>query len=133
MSQSRLFIRIISKNREVYLLKVITLSVAFACSVLIGIFSFAAVVANAQVVSKGVQKYANKKAYENVQKETNLRSVETPSITVSKGVHQIGGSAETSEKGNVISKGYPYWTIAKGVSHQHHRTEQNLDYITRNK
>ena len=39
MSQSRLFVRIISKNREVYLLKIITLAVAFASTILIGLFS----------------------------------------------------------------------------------------------
>jgi putative ABC transport system permease protein len=40
MVQSRLFLRIISKNREIYFLKTITLSIAFACSVLISLFSF---------------------------------------------------------------------------------------------
>lgn len=40
MSQSRLFVRIISKNREVYLLKIITLAVAFASSALIILFAF---------------------------------------------------------------------------------------------
>ncbi len=39
MSQSRLFVRIISKNREVYLLKIVTLAVAFACTLLIALFS----------------------------------------------------------------------------------------------
>ncbi|MBK7651764.1 MAG: hypothetical protein IPJ20_14980 [Flammeovirgaceae bacterium] len=40
MFQSRLFVRIISKNREVYLLKIITLAIAFASSTLIILFSF---------------------------------------------------------------------------------------------
>lgn len=40
MFQSQLFIRIISKNKEVYLLKVITLAIAFASSTLIILFSF---------------------------------------------------------------------------------------------
>lgn len=40
MLQSRLFARIISKNREVYLLKIITLAVAFASSALIILFAF---------------------------------------------------------------------------------------------
>ncbi len=39
MLQSRLFARIISKNREAYLLKVISLAVAFASSTLIALFS----------------------------------------------------------------------------------------------
>jgi putative ABC transport system permease protein len=39
MSQFRLFVRIISRNREVYLLKIITLAVAFASSILIALFS----------------------------------------------------------------------------------------------
>ena len=38
--QSRLFLRIITKSREVYVLKIITLAVAFACSALVTIFSF---------------------------------------------------------------------------------------------
>ncbi len=37
--QPRLFLRIISKGREVYVLKIITLAIAFACSTLIIIFS----------------------------------------------------------------------------------------------
>jgi putative ABC transport system permease protein len=37
--QARLFFRIISKNREVYLLKIITLAIAFACSTLVILFS----------------------------------------------------------------------------------------------
>lgn len=40
MLQSRLFARIISKNREVYLLKIITLAVAFASSASIILFAF---------------------------------------------------------------------------------------------
>jgi putative ABC transport system permease protein len=39
MMQSRLFIRIVNKNREAYFLKIITLAVAFACSTLIILFS----------------------------------------------------------------------------------------------
>src|SRR5262245_2265883 len=37
--QSRLFLRIINKNREIYFLKIITLAVAFACTTLITLFS----------------------------------------------------------------------------------------------
>ena len=37
--QSRLFLRIINKNREIYFLKIITLAVAFACTTLIILFS----------------------------------------------------------------------------------------------
>ncbi len=37
--QSRLFIRIISKSREAYILKIVTLTIAFACSALIALFS----------------------------------------------------------------------------------------------
>ena len=39
MFQSRLFFRIISRNLEVYLLKIITLAIAFGCSTLIILFS----------------------------------------------------------------------------------------------
>ena len=37
--QSRLFLRIIKKNREIYFLKILTLAVAFACTTLITLFS----------------------------------------------------------------------------------------------
>src|SRR5687767_3842802 len=37
--QSRLFLRIINKNREIYFLKILILAVAFACSTLIILFS----------------------------------------------------------------------------------------------
>src|SRR5688572_280888 len=37
--QSRLFLRIINKNREIYFLKIITLAVSFACTTLILLFS----------------------------------------------------------------------------------------------
>src|SRR5258705_1582922 len=37
--QSRLFVRVMARNRDVYLLKVITLAIAFASSVLIILFS----------------------------------------------------------------------------------------------
>lgn len=37
--QSALFVRILSRNRDVYLLKVITLAVAFAASILVTLFS----------------------------------------------------------------------------------------------
>jgi putative ABC transport system permease protein len=39
MSLIRLFLRIISKNREVYFLKIVTIAIAFACSILILLFS----------------------------------------------------------------------------------------------
>ncbi len=38
-SQMRLFFRLISKNREVYFLKIISLSIAFSCSILILLFT----------------------------------------------------------------------------------------------
>ena len=38
-NQSRLFLRIISKGKEVFILKIITLAIAFACSALIALFS----------------------------------------------------------------------------------------------
>jgi putative ABC transport system permease protein len=37
--QSRLFYRIVAKNREVYALKIVTLAIAFACTTLITLFS----------------------------------------------------------------------------------------------
>jgi putative ABC transport system permease protein len=40
MILSRLFIKIISKNRQVYILQVVTLAIAFACTALITLFAF---------------------------------------------------------------------------------------------
>ena len=37
--QSRLFFRLISRNREIYLLKIITLAIGFACTTLVALFS----------------------------------------------------------------------------------------------
>src|SRR5688572_28736149 len=37
--QSKLFLRIVSRGKEVYLLKIVTLAIAFACSTLIVLFA----------------------------------------------------------------------------------------------
>ncbi|HET6543630.1 MAG TPA: hypothetical protein VFG46_24265, partial [Chryseolinea sp.] len=36
----RLFLRIINRNRDVYILKILTLSIAFACAIVIALFAF---------------------------------------------------------------------------------------------
>lgn len=80
----------------------------------------AAIGVNAQsgVVSKDVQRVANKKAFENEDlKKSNIQaqSVPFPAIVVSKGV---AGSTDAQSQGNITSKGYPTWAISKGVARQ---------------
>lgn len=104
--------------------------------VLVALFSLVAVGVNAQsslVVSKGVQHVANKKKFE-AEKQSNatvnVATVEAPQMVVSKGVHNIGVE-QTPTDGNMVSKGFPYWTVSKGVVAQHNDEAKNPDYITR--
>src|SRR4051812_33332255 len=62
--QLKLFLRIISKNKEAYLLKVITLTVAFWCSILVILFAlnefgFDRSGANADSVCRILQRNSN--------------------------------------------------------------------------
>jgi hypothetical protein len=89
----------------------------------LGLFLTGALVLNAQtnnpnpgwMVSKGVQKVANKKAFE----AESLRSISiqanslSQSWVITKGVNRATGTS--SQAGNVVSKGIPAWTISKGV------------------
>lgn len=87
------------------------------------LFSVGTFFANAQVknpsltVSKGVQQYANKSAFDEKGKKSHIqaRSVEFPAIVISKGIVRPT-SVETV--GNIESKGYPTWAISKGVARQ---------------
>lgn len=100
---------------------------------LVALFTLVAFVAQAQtqsmVVSKKVQKVANKKAFvSNDESVTNL-TAETRTYSpriVSKGVHRVNSPAvgEARSTGNVASEGYPMWTISKGV----HRTSKADSY-----
>jgi hypothetical protein len=84
----------------------------------------AAMVVNAQsgnssfVVSKDVQRVANKKAFDNEDlRKSNITAQSTPypAIVISKGIVR---SNETEAQANIASKGYPTWAISKGVARQ---------------
>lgn len=99
---------------------------------LTGLFSLIVGLSMAQIpVSKDVQRYANKKRFEkeNQQRKPAIRSVERPQITISKGVHR--NRVGDPEKGNMISTGYPYWTVAKGVNRYHMNAEFRKAYVAR--
>ena len=74
-------------------------------------------------VSKGVQRYANKGAFDEDPQKSNIqaKSVEFPAIVVSKGV-VFPTNVETA--GNIESKGYPTWAISKGVARQNEERNQ---------
>jgi hypothetical protein len=84
----------------------------------IGILSLillGSIMVNAQVVSKGVQQYANKKSIEAEKarkSELQVQSVQFPAIVVSKGVAR---SNEQVADGNMASN-YPTWAVSKGVA-----------------
>lgn len=89
---------------------------------LMSMFLMGAVFANAQsgssawVVSKDVQRIANKKSFEDENSRRShiqARTVSFPAIVISKG---IARPADDYTMGNIISKGYPTWTISKGVA-----------------
>ena len=101
---------------------------------LTGLFSFLVIVASAQVPSKGVQKYANKKAYEKAeQQKTSINTIATPEVAVSKDIHKASTTDATTPQENMISEGFPYWTIAKGVHVHHSNPEVREEYIARKK
>jgi hypothetical protein len=90
---------------------------------LLSLFLIGAIMVNAQtaktnpgwVVSKDVQKVANKKMYKSENRNGTIQANSLSSAwAISKGVHQSKAD-KTTEKGNVASKGIPAWTISKGV------------------
>ena len=94
-------------------------------SALMGLFLLGVFFANAQtreshpawVVSKDVQKVANKKMYEDENlRKSHMRapSIGTSSWIISKGVNRYD-KGSTQLQGNVTMKGYPSWIISKGV------------------
>lgn len=66
-------------------------------------------------LSKDVQRIANKRNFE-AENSTSI-NIRTKSLSqmwiVSKGVNR--GMTDRPEKGNIVSKGIPAWTISKGV------------------
>jgi hypothetical protein len=97
-----------------------------------GLLLVGAIFANAQssnalVVSKGVQQYANKKAFEN-EKQNNshiqAKSVPFPAIVLSKG---IARPEAVEVQGNIESKGYPTWAISKGVARQNQEIQRKSE------
>jgi len=88
---------------------------------LIGLFLMGAFFANAQasnpnwIVSKDVQRVANKAAFSNEERDRShfrAASVDFPSIVISKGVFR---KESVASRGNIESKGTPAWVISKGV------------------
>jgi len=92
---------------------------------LIGLFLIGAILVNAQstkndpswTVSKGVQKVANKKNFENeAKRNSQLQATSTDQQwIVAKGVNRAS-SKEYSTQGNLYSNGIPMWAISKEVN-----------------
>lgn len=84
---------------------------------LLGLMFMASAALNAQsIVSKDVQRVANKKAFESEEfTKSNIQAVSQPfsAMVISKG---IVSSTDTAPQGNIVSKGYPTWAISKGVA-----------------
>ena len=87
------------------------------------IFSLGVILASGQtahkhrLITKEVQKISNKKRL-NAETLTTVRSVATPPAAVSKAVQLQDRSRRASKKqsrNNMVSRGYPDWTISKGV------------------
>ena len=92
--------------------------------VLICLMAMASIAVSAQsvtsslVVSKDVQRVANKQVLENedlTKSNIKAQSQPFPAIVISKGIVR---SAEAAPEGNIVSKGYPTWAISKGVARQ---------------
>lgn len=67
------------------------------------------------IVSKPVNKIANKKLFEDHQLRAShalVTSAAHPNRASTKAVHRTG---QPKAEGNIPSKGYPVWTISKGV------------------
>lgn len=70
--------------------------------------------------SKDVQKIANKSLFSDQNlKNSHINAVSLgyPEVALSKGVTKINyrGKAQEKQGGNVVSKGYPMWTVSKAV------------------
>ncbi len=68
---------------------------------------------SALVVSKDVQRVANKKAFD--KSGIQAQSLAFPALVISKGIIH---SDVSQPQGNIVSEGYPTWAISKGVARQ---------------
>ncbi len=72
------------------------------------------------VVSKDVQKVANKKQYESTEREKSHLtpvSYNFPAMVISKDVQKVSKPSlqDQPDRGNIASKGTPNWVVSKGV------------------
>jgi len=75
--------------------------------------------------SKDVQKVANKSLFSDQNLKAshiNAESAGFPAVTLSKEITKVNSAnqIQNERKGNVVSKGYPMWTVSKGV-HKYNR------------
>jgi hypothetical protein len=95
------------------------IGVVLICLMVMGSIAVSAQsVTSSLVVSKDVQRVANKQILENEDlSNSNIQaqSQPFPAIVISKGIVR---STESAPEGNIVSKGYPTWTISKGVARQ---------------
>lgn len=94
----------------------ITLSAIFMVALTAGVASAQThTTSPAWMVSKPVNEIANKQLFENHRLHAShirAESIAHPNSVSAKAVHRI---PKASAEGNVASKGYPAWTISKGV------------------
>lgn len=79
------------------------------------------------VVSKDVQKVANKKEYKSTEsEESHIKPVsyDYPLVVLSKDVQKVSNPEMQNQvaQGNVVSKGTPDWVVSKGV----HRSKKSV-------
>lgn len=68
-------------------------------------------------ISKDVQQFSNDASLKRLdESELTIKSLESPHWVISKDVQKLGHPAISPQAGNVVSKGYPMWTIAKAVN-----------------
>jgi anti-sigma factor RsiW len=70
------------------------------------------------IPTKAVQKIANKKLYTSDEVKAShieAKSAAIPAQVVSKRVQRVTNRDVSPAEGNVVSKGYPTWTISKPV------------------
>ncbi len=91
------------------------------CLLLAGTFFANAQAKNTSLpVSKGVQQYANKSAFNEEAKKSHIqaKSVDFPAVVISKGIVR---PTDVLVAGNIESKGYPTWAISKGVARENQK------------
>ena len=70
-------------------------------------------------LSKGVQRINNSAYLERISKsQLTIKSLGYPNWVISKAAARINSfNEEVQASGNLVSKGYPYCTISKGIGH----------------